>query len=98
MVALEKELPAVAAVPSADAIPLGLRRRGGTARQVFTATLIGALVLGLFASADFSAWLNRMGSGRLLVPVQHAAAQWNGALTHLGITRPAAALRTVIRR
>ena len=43
MVAVERELtetPAPAAVPTADAIPLALRRRGGTPRQVLALTLV----------------------------------------------------------
>ncbi len=98
MVALESELPAVAAAPSADAIPLKLRRSGGSPRQVFAVTLVGALVLALFASRDLSSWLDRMGDGPVLAPLQHAAAEWDGAMARLGLTRPHEALRLAIRR
>jgi hypothetical protein len=96
MVAIERELSAAAA--SADAIPLRLRRRGGTPRQVFALTLVGTLVLAVFASHDLSTWLERMGDGPLLVPLQQAAAEWDGAMNRLGLTQPAAALRDAIRR
>src|SRR5579872_1963187 len=98
MVALERELPAAAASPSADAIPLALRRRGGSPRQVLAIVVIGTLVLALFASRDLSSWLDRMGDGPLLVPLQHAAAEWDGAMARLGLTRPQQALRRTIRR
>jgi len=98
MVAIERELTPVAAAPSADAIPLKLRRRGGTPRQVFVLTLVGTLVLAVFASRDLSSWLDRMGDGKLLAPLQHAAAEWGGAMSRLGLTRPNDALRLAIRR
>lgn len=97
MVALERELPVVEAPPSADAIPLRLRRSGGTARQVFALAVVGALVLALFASRDLSSWLNRMGDGRLLIPLQHAAAQWDGAMRRLGLAGPPAFLRRAMQ-
>ena len=103
MVAIEKELPSVAARPAAapataDAIPLALRRSGGSARQVLALSLIGALALAVFASRDLSTWLDRLGGGPVLEPLQHAAAQWNGAMDRLGLTRPHDALRTATRR
>jgi hypothetical protein len=98
MVAVENELAPVAIATTADAIPLGLRRRGGTPRQVFVLTLIGTLVLALFASCDLSSWLDRMGEGKLLAPLQHAAAEWDGAMSRLGLTRPNEALHLAIRR
>lgn len=97
MVALERELPPVVAPPSADAIPLRLRRSGGTSRQVFALALIGTFVLPLFASRDLSSWLNRMGDGPLLTPLQHAAMQWDGAMHRLGLTRPPAILRQTLQ-
>ena len=96
MVAVEHELPVVEAAPSADAIPLALRRRGGTPRQVLALTLIGTLVLAVFASGDLSSWLGRMGHSPVLTPVQHAAAAWNGAMQRVGLTRPNDALRRLI--
>ena len=99
MVALEKEPPPVAAPPpSADAIPLSLRRTGGSPRQVLALTLIGTLVLGVFASRDLSTWLDRMGGGPVLEPLQHAAAAWDLAMERAGLTRPHDAMRAAIGR
>ena len=98
MVAVEGELPSNTAAPSADAIPLKLRRRGGSPRQVFALTLIGTLVLAVFASRDLSSWLDRMGGGPVLEPVQRAAAQWDGAMERLGLVRPHEALRGTVRQ
>jgi hypothetical protein len=99
MVAVERELPVVAAPSSsADAIPLRLRRIGGTPRQVLAMALVGTLVLGVFASRDLSSWLRRMGDGWGLVPVQHAAAEWDGAMTRLGLTTPFVTLRRAVHR
>jgi hypothetical protein len=95
MVAVERELSA-AAPPTADAIPLALRRRGGTPRQVLALVVIGTLLLAVLASRDLSSWLDRMGDEPLLVPLQHAAASWNGAMARLGLTRPQRALRQTI--
>ena len=64
MVAVERELsetPAPAAVPTADAIPLKLRRHGGTPRQVLALTVVGTLALALFASRDLPSWSDRLG-------------------------------------
>jgi len=75
MVALEKELPAgetAAGAPSADAIPLRLRRRGASPRQALAAVAIGTLVLAALASHDLSSWLNRMGDAPLMMPLQRA--------------------------
>jgi hypothetical protein len=99
MVAVERDLTSttVGAAPSADAIPLKLRRNGGSPRQVFAMTLIGALVLAVFASRDLSSWLDRLGDGPALVPLQHAAADWDDAMAKLGLVRPHEALRLAIR-
>jgi len=97
MVAVERELTVVAEPPSADAIPLALRRRGGSPRQVLAIALIGAVVLAMFASRDLASWLDRMGNDRMLRPVQQAAAEWDRAMDRLGLTRPAEALRDFIR-
>jgi hypothetical protein len=101
MVAVERELPeaVIAEAPSvgADAIPLALRRRGGSARQVLAVTLIGAVVLAIFASRDLASWLDRMGTDPMLRPIQQAAAEWDRAMDRLGLTRPAEALRDFIR-
>lgn len=98
MAAVERELPIVQASTSADAIPLALRRRGGSPRQVLALTLVGTLVLAVFASGDLSSWLNRMGNGPGLVPLQRAAAVWNGAMGAIGLTAPNDALRRLVRR
>ena len=98
MVAIERMLPGAAAAPSADAIPLVLRRRGGSPRQVFAMTLIGTIVLAVLASHDLSSWLDRMGDrGPLLAPLQQAAASWDGAVTRLGLALPHEALRNAVR-
>jgi len=99
MVAVERELPGLAVPPpSADAIPLALRRKGGTPRQVFAIALVGTLVLAVFASHDLSSWLDRMGDGPVLAPLQRAAAAWDGAMARLGLTWPAEELRDAIRQ
>jgi hypothetical protein len=98
MVAVERELRVATEAPSADAIPLALRRRGGTPLQVLVIALIGAGVLAVFASHDLASWLDRMGDGPMLRPVQQAAAEWDRAMDRLGLTRPAEALRDFIRR
>jgi len=92
MAAVEGELP------SADAIPLRLRRRGGTPRQVFALALVGALVLAVFASHDLSSWLERAGGGPIIELTQRAAAQWDGAIDKLGLARPHETLRLAMRR
>src|SRR5213592_374767 len=96
MAAIEGELSPAATSPSADAIPLKLRRGGGTARQVFALVPIGAIVLALFASRDLTSWLNRLGDGPILAPLQHAAAEWDDAMTTLGLVQPHEALRLAI--
>ena len=100
MVAAEGALTPTATPPSPDAIPLKLRLRcgGGSARQVFALTLIGAIVLALFASRDLSSWLDRLGDGPILAPLQHAAAEWDDAMATLGLVRPHQASRLAIHR
>ena len=100
MVALEKEPPPVASSPpaSAEAIPLSLRRHGGSPRQVLALTVIGTLVLGMFASRDLSTWLGRMGGGPILEMLQNAAAEWDVAMESIDLTRPHDAIRAAMRR
>jgi hypothetical protein len=99
MAAVERELlDGGAGTISADAIPPRLRRRGGTPRQVLALTVIGTVVLAVFASHDLSSWLDRLGNGPLLLPLQRAAATWDGAMSRLGLALPAAALRDAVRR
>lgn len=98
MVALESARPQGAAPITADAIPVRLRHRGASSRQVLAMTLIGALVLAVFASRDLVTWLDRQGGGPILEPLQQAATQWDGAMDRLGLTRPHDALRATMRR
>jgi hypothetical protein len=102
MVALERELreplsPAPSTI-TADAIPLSLRRRGASPRQVLALTLIGVLMLALFASRDLPSWVGGLGSGPLIDRVQSLATQWDDAMASLGLTRPHEALRDLIHR
>lgn len=99
MVAVERELPDVAvSTISADAIPQRLRRGGGSPRQVVTLTVVGTLLLAVFASHDLSAWLDRMGDAPVVVPLQRTAAAWDAAMRRLRLTLPAGALRDAMRR
>jgi hypothetical protein len=104
MVAVEREprepLPtATATAPvTADAIPLTLRRRGASAPQVLTMTLVGIFVLALFASRDLPSWVGGLGSGPLIDRAQALATQWDDRMASLGFTRPHDALRALIRR
>src|SRR5437773_3938121 len=70
MVALERELREPISPPpstiTADAIPLALRRRGASARQVLALTFVGVLTLALFASRDLPSWVGGLGSGPLI--------------------------------
>lgn len=97
MVAIERELAPTTAV-SADAIPLRLRRGSGSPRQVFALALIGAIVLALFASRDLTSWLDRLGDGPIIAPLQHAAAEWDDAMTTLGLVAPHEELRLAVQR
>jgi hypothetical protein len=98
MVALKRDLPQGTPPGTADAIPLKLRRSGGTPRQVVALTLVGTLVLAVFASRDLSTWTERFGDGPAAQTVQSLAAQWDGAMERVGLTRPHEALRLAIRR
>ena len=101
MVALDKEVPRTAPdspPPGVDAIPLALRRTGGTPRQVLAMSVIGTLVLAVLAAPDLSSWLDRMGGGPVLEPLQNAAAEWDAAMARLGLTEPHEAIRAAMRR
>src|ERR1700675_1548598 len=98
MVAIETEAAPASATPSADAIPIKLRRSGGTPRQVLALTLAGTLVLAVFASHDLSTWTERFGDGPVAQTVHNLAAQWDGGMERLGLTRPHEGLRLAIRR
>jgi hypothetical protein len=97
MVALEREAAPEAAV-SADAIPLRLRRRGGTARQVLAMSLIGSLVLALFAASDLPGWADRLGDAPFAETASQIARSWARATTAVGLDRPHEAIRDTIRR
>ena len=101
MVALERELtdrsPTVVAPTTADAIPLALRRRGASARQVLAMTFVGMLALALFASRDLPSWSERLGDGPTGLAAQKMAARWDEAMASLGLTRPHVILRDLIR-
>jgi hypothetical protein len=102
MVALERELrepsrPAPSTI-TADAIPLALRRRGASARQVLALAFVGVLTLALFASRDLPSWVGGLGSGPVIDRAQALAVQWDHAMASLGLTRPHEALRALIRR
>ena len=95
MVAVESELPRSVS-PSADAIPRALRRSGGSPRQVLAASLVGTVVLALFASRDLPSWAERLGDGPAAHTAQHLAADWDRAMAGLGLVRPHEALRRAI--
>ena len=100
MVAVERELseaPPPAAAPTADAIPLALRRRGGTPRQVLALTLVGTLALALFASRDLPSWTDRLGDWPIAERVQVLASDWDRTMAALGLVEPHEALRRTIR-
>jgi hypothetical protein len=99
MVALEREFsqPAAPAI-SADAIPLRLRRTGGTPRQVLAMTVVGTIVLALFASRDLASWTERLGDSPAVMAAQGVAAEWDQRMAALGLTRPHEALRDGLRR
>ena len=98
MVAVERELSttsptAAASAITADAIPLALRRRGASPRQVLAMTFVGLLVLALFASRDLPSWVGGIGNESLVEHAQAGAIKWDGAMESLGLVRPHEALR-----
>ena len=99
MAALERPLPPLPTPPvSADAIPLTLRRRGGSQRQVLALAAVGAVVLALFASPDLPGWADRLGDGSLAEAMRPIAGDWDRAMARLGLTRPHEALRDAVQR
>ena len=99
MAALERPFPPVVAPPvSADAIPLALRRRGGTPRQVLALAAIGAIVLALFAAPDLPGWAERLGDAPAAEAVRPVAQGWDRAMARLGLDRPHQALRAAVQR
>jgi hypothetical protein len=102
MVAVERELretlPTAAAPVTADAIPLALRRRGASPRQVLAMTVVGIFVLALFASRDLPSWVRGIGDERVVEQAEAGAVKWDDAMASLGLVRPHEALREMIRR
>ena len=97
MVAVERELtetlPAVAAPVTADAIPLVLRRRGASVRQVLAMTVVGIFALALFASRDLPSWVRGIGDERIVERAETGAVKWDDAMASLGLVRPHETLR-----
>src|SRR5258705_12016821 len=93
MVAVERELstrsptPAASAI-TADAIPLALRRRGASPRQVLAMTFVGLVVLALFASRDLPSWAGRVGDGPLARRARALATDCAYAMESLSLVRP----------
>ena|SRR5436190_20012393 len=98
MVALERDLTPPAAPVSTDAIPLTLRRRGGTPRQVLAMSLAGAAVLALFASRDLPGWAERLGDGPIADRVRPVVEEWDRVMERVDLTRPHEILRDTIHR
>src|SRR5437868_1098686 len=99
MAALERPFPPVVAPPvSADAIPLALRRRGGSQRQVLAMMAFGAIVLALFAAPDLPGWAERLGDAPVAEAVRPVARGWDRAMARLGLDRPHQALRAAVQR
>ena len=84
MVALEKERPRTIAPPpeNVDAIPLSLRRRGGTPRQVLAMSVIGTLLLAVFAAPDCrpgsTAWAADRSWNRCKTRRRNGTRRWRG--------------------
>jgi hypothetical protein len=81
-----------------DAIPPLLRRRGITARQMFVACLVGAMVLALFASRDTPGWAERLGDTALDHELRSVAGAWDETVETLGLTSPHERLRDAMHR
>ena len=92
MVAVERELretpPTAAAPVTADAIPLGLRRRGASPRQMLAMTVVGIFVLALLASRDLPSWVRGIGDERVVERAEAGAVKWDDAMASLGLVRP----------
>src|SRR3954466_15626515 len=97
MVAVERELtetlPTGTAPVTADAIPLALRRRGASPRQVLAMTVVGLFVLALFASRDRPSWVRGIGDERVVEQAETGAVKWDDAMASLGLVRPHETLR-----
>ncbi|MBV9863402.1 MAG: hypothetical protein JO267_14785 [Alphaproteobacteria bacterium] len=101
MVAIDRSLVgselAAAGATNADAIPAAARRAGASPGQVLALTVIGTLVLGLFASRDLPSWTERLEDVPFAPTIRVAAAQWDAAMERIGFTRPHEAIREEIR-
>ena len=78
---------------AADGIPEAARTRASTPRQVFAATVIGAVVLAFLASSDLPSWAEQLGDGPLTPLLRSAAIGWSQDLDRLGLARPHRMLR-----
>jgi hypothetical protein len=83
---------------AADAIPPGLRRRGGGSRHVLALCIVGSLVLALFASRDLPSWAERFADSPGAQTLQRLATAWDDRMAALCLTRPHEILRDAIRR
>src|SRR5437667_9844363 len=92
MVAVERELtetlPTATAPITADAIPLALRPRGASPRQVLAMTIVGIFVLALFASRDLPSWVGGISDERGAERAQTGASKRDDAMASLGRVRP----------
>jgi hypothetical protein len=98
MVAIERQPDRARALPVADGIPAGARRRTASPRQVFAACALGALVLSLLASEDLPSWAERLRDGPLVPFVREIAIDWNARIAPLGMTRPHRKLHRALGR
>ena len=83
---------------AADAIPPRLRQRGGTRRTVLVLSVVGSLVLALFASRDLPSWAERFADSPGAPTLQRLATAWDDRMAALGLTWPHETLRAAIRR
>jgi hypothetical protein len=81
----------------ADGI-IGARTAAGTPRQVFTGTVIAALILALFASRGLQSWADAKGDSALADAIGETVQRWSDGLDRLNLTGPHDALRRTIRR
>jgi hypothetical protein len=70
----------------------------GTPRQVFTGTVIAALMLALFASRGLQSWADTKGDSALADLIGDTVQRWSDGLDRLNLTGPHDALRRVFRR
>jgi hypothetical protein len=80
-----------------DAIPPRLRQRGGTPRTVLMLSVVGSLVLALFASRDLPSWADRFTDSPGAQTLQRLATAWDDRMAALYLTWPHGTLRAAIR-